>query len=671
MARARREQLRVEGDAFNRQSILAAAPDEASIPAAQKVLKKGGFGTVEATADGKGWWVVCRGLTDTYQTSVRIDDGVYACDCTCPSPKYPCKHALALLLYLSEHPEERAEPEDAAGSARDFEALVRTVFQNPDEDTPRLVFADYCDETGQPDRAALIRVQCQLAREKPKSRRAAELKKEEKRLVERLRLQMGTLPEGVRVEFRRGFIRLSANLYFLRELGSLPERFARLFRDGWVETVCVQDYYYDLLTEAHESLLGLAGELDFSGRALSEDAMLSVVARTAGMRASGRLCRVLVSKRDRKLFEQLTAALAGGEAPAALAERLPRDRVHRGLTQTMLELLIRSGRLRNAHRLHLEGPLGDRGAELLAAADLGETEELYLGRWQIGPAGLHALGTAEHLGRLRAFGLDGSWVDPPHAAALARGPVFARLGSLYLGSCGVTDAALVELGKGRTFPALKVLDLESDKITPDGLAEFLRSPHFPALTCVAVGSTRIDRTELLPVLVAAPERPDLSLVAGNLTVRRVCSAAGDELTVNVPTQLRADLFSRLTPASAKRVTALRVERAQLTPAGLRAVAAAFDPAALKGLTFAATSLRNEGAEALVTAFAGYKPEALRLTGCRITATGVAALVNSPLVDSVKTLDLNGNNIGKAGVVGLLKSSRLGSLGHLFMSLWGV
>src|SRR5262245_25376327 len=60
---------------WSRKRILDYAPDDVSIPAAQKVLKKGGFGTVEATADGKGWWVVCQGITDVYQTSVRIDDG--------------------------------------------------------------------------------------------------------------------------------------------------------------------------------------------------------------------------------------------------------------------------------------------------------------------------------------------------------------------------------------------------------------------------------------------------------------------------------------------------------------------------------------------------------------------------------------------------------------------
>lgn len=44
----------------------------------------------------------------------------------------------------------------------DREALLRAVLLSPADDTPRLVFADWLDETGQPERAELIRVQCEL-----------------------------------------------------------------------------------------------------------------------------------------------------------------------------------------------------------------------------------------------------------------------------------------------------------------------------------------------------------------------------------------------------------------------------------------------------------------------------------------------------------------------------
>jgi uncharacterized protein (TIGR02996 family) len=43
------------------------------------------------------------------------------------------------------------------------DALLRAIADRPDDDLPRLVYADWLDEHGQPDRAEFIRVQCRLA----------------------------------------------------------------------------------------------------------------------------------------------------------------------------------------------------------------------------------------------------------------------------------------------------------------------------------------------------------------------------------------------------------------------------------------------------------------------------------------------------------------------------
>lgn len=45
----------------------------------------------------------------------------------------------------------------------DGEALLRAICAAPAEDTPRLVYADWCDENGQPERAEFIRVQIALS----------------------------------------------------------------------------------------------------------------------------------------------------------------------------------------------------------------------------------------------------------------------------------------------------------------------------------------------------------------------------------------------------------------------------------------------------------------------------------------------------------------------------
>jgi uncharacterized protein (TIGR02996 family) len=44
------------------------------------------------------------------------------------------------------------------------EALLRAICENPDDDTPRLVFADWLQEHGDESRAEFIRVQCEVAR---------------------------------------------------------------------------------------------------------------------------------------------------------------------------------------------------------------------------------------------------------------------------------------------------------------------------------------------------------------------------------------------------------------------------------------------------------------------------------------------------------------------------
>src|SRR5690242_10519314 len=45
----------------------------------------------------------------------------------------------------------------------DHDALLRAIGENPQEDTPRLVFADWLEENGQPDRAAFIRTDVAMA----------------------------------------------------------------------------------------------------------------------------------------------------------------------------------------------------------------------------------------------------------------------------------------------------------------------------------------------------------------------------------------------------------------------------------------------------------------------------------------------------------------------------
>jgi uncharacterized protein (TIGR02996 family) len=105
-------------------------------------------------------------------------------------------------------------------------ALLRAIRDNPDEDTPRLMYADYLDEEGFAARAEFIRVQVEsapLPENDPKRRaledRAHELLGEHE--CEWLGLAPDDMEELTEWEFERGFINeLAASPVFMRTAGT-------------------------------------------------------------------------------------------------------------------------------------------------------------------------------------------------------------------------------------------------------------------------------------------------------------------------------------------------------------------------------------------------------------------------------------------------------------------
>jgi uncharacterized protein (TIGR02996 family) len=91
----------------------------------------------------------------------------------------------------------------------DREALLTAVFARPADDAPRLVYADWLDEHGEPAQAAFIRAQIDLARTDPNT-------DEHDRVAERLfglwdafLAELGPAAAGVMLlpsDFRRGFV---------------------------------------------------------------------------------------------------------------------------------------------------------------------------------------------------------------------------------------------------------------------------------------------------------------------------------------------------------------------------------------------------------------------------------------------------------------------------------
>lgn len=109
------------------QQVSDAAPDAASMTAARKLARPGPWSAMGST-DALVWGT-CQGSGKTpYQVSVDITRPAYRC--SCPSRKFPCKHALALLLMWADPDGVVSQEQDAADFAAHWAAKSEAQLQD-------------------------------------------------------------------------------------------------------------------------------------------------------------------------------------------------------------------------------------------------------------------------------------------------------------------------------------------------------------------------------------------------------------------------------------------------------------------------------------------------------------------------------------------------------------
>src|SRR4051812_47769457 len=88
------------------------------------------------------------------------------------------------------------------------EAFLRDIIEHAEDDTPRLVYADWLDDHGDPDRAEFIRLQCRLATLPVGDPRQPELAARERELLDaHAATWLRPMPDWVGgCEFRRGLV---------------------------------------------------------------------------------------------------------------------------------------------------------------------------------------------------------------------------------------------------------------------------------------------------------------------------------------------------------------------------------------------------------------------------------------------------------------------------------
>lgn len=111
------------------------------------------------------------------------------------------------------------------------EAFLRAIFDTPEDDTARLVYADFLQEHGEEDRAELIRVQCEFATKAGQIEhrdRVWELSTRERELFDRLRPPRAEWDDPESMDYVRGF--RSTRVAFVVTKATLADPIAERWR---------------------------------------------------------------------------------------------------------------------------------------------------------------------------------------------------------------------------------------------------------------------------------------------------------------------------------------------------------------------------------------------------------------------------------------------------------
>jgi uncharacterized protein (TIGR02996 family) len=305
-------------------------------------------------------------------------------------------------------------------------AFLDDVLAHPEDDTPRLIYADWLEDLGEADRAEFIRSQIERIHLHPGHPRSRWLLQREVALLERGEFAWAgpLLPQLVtHFAYRRGFVEsisLSARDFLRR--GEELFRLAPLRRIHLTEVLDLQELLADSSQARHfASLLTRVRELDFNRTYLNDVA---------------------------------------GQALLGLPE-LPRPR-----------------------GLHLANcSLSGAALEVLAASPvLEEVVTLEISASGTSPEGLSALLQSRHLRKLEHLVLRGFRMGDRGIGVLIGSPVLSRVRTLFLGHNGLSDTGVRALLESRALTRLQGLELSFNYLTPAGLAELAGSRGLGQLT---------------------------------------------------------------------------------------------------------------------------------------------------------------------------------------------
>ncbi len=354
-------------------------------------------------------------------------------------------------------------------------AFLRDIKANPDDDTPRLVLADWLEEHGDP-RGEFVRVQCQLARLPEDDPRCPELLAREGELLNAHRAAwLRPFPGSDKLaEFRRGLVRLMLDAG--QVLGTASPPFAGTEEYAWVDGLKVYAVGQQAIERyiAGPALEGVTSlHLQAGGERVRDDAFVAL-ARSPHL---GRLTALGLT--HFYFGSEAAKALAASPHLSALTElNLQANRVWTGAGALAASPHLTGLRSLDLYSNYIE----DRAVRALTAGRLGRLTSLGLGSNKVDVKGVEALVAWPALENLRDLRLDGNYFGGDGVRLLAGSPSVRRLARLDLAANRLSGKSVQALASSPNLTALTRLILTNNSAGDRGAAALAAGDGLPRLT---------------------------------------------------------------------------------------------------------------------------------------------------------------------------------------------
>jgi uncharacterized protein (TIGR02996 family) len=338
-------------------------------------------------------------------------------------------------------------------------AFLRAIIADPDDDAPRLIYADWLDEQSDADRAEFIRLQVQLGRMLPGEPGWGPMYARSYELKQTHHVEwVNRLPEFAEIHweiFERGFIKAarvdSPDAYFAHA--------ARIFAAAPIEELRLHQFTWPNATRLAES-------------------------------KHLRRIRVLDFGDGNRVANQGTEALAKSPFLANLVSlNLSQNSLgSAGVRAVAMAPYIRSLRVLKVDRNDL---YDDALRYVAASSNLAQLETLDFDYTRTGDDGVKALAHTKHVKRLRSLYLNNNLITDEGLIELLQSDVLANVRILFLTGNQINDAGVAALVNAQSMSNLERLYLRRNHISDEGAFALSRWERARHLRELHIGGNRI------------------------------------------------------------------------------------------------------------------------------------------------------------------------------------